>query len=307
MNRLSKSLASVLCSVLFVVSAGKGDHRCDYSPYFHHAIIGESSINIIDADQSIYGTFAEGGLSFSKCSAVQLDISAKAHYYHAQRFGFGKINKDIALNGVATTGINSFPLIAKGGLKIQSIILDVSLGRNICIPSENKRISDRSGEDCLCNHLHTGMAGIFIYDKFYASEINKTDKLWNKTVAKDLGLGIRSSARWTSESNKISIIPELSIYLQVWNNSKMHAHSGTPGGSKKSAIVKRSKYKPIVNIAIPVIFKFNSFGIMAKPSVIWIARYLDPKHTNDVKGTQGDIIENRAAIDLGVGISYSTR
>lgn len=211
---------------------------------------------------------------------------------------------------ILTVGSDLFKVDNSQGIYSDGAFLEVALGKNICI-SKNDSHDIRHSRNCECSHFNVGIAGLAIRDTFAPNKSVKvktdTKDRWTETIAKDICMGVNASYNWRTTNNFVAVIPEISLYAQVWNSSIIRKNSDpdktaslTYRSLEKN--VKRNKLRPVITCRIPIYMKIKGkLNTVVVPAILWTKRTLKD-NASDQK-----LIEDRIKGSISIGCSYSRR
>lgn len=302
MNRFSKIIISLTASTLLfgLEEPKKFEHICS-NPTRGELITGIVISKNLKREETMKGAYMGMSMSNYNCSSIEEDASIFAAY---------SPHEDLDFKFLDGAGLNE-----KNKLIIKTLGITTQIGKNICFKSDkgylntcmSGEIKERKRSGCLCNHFNVGLATIFLYDKLEIIETIQTTKNVKINVTnKDLGLGISGSFEWFSKMGSFIVMPEVGIYTQVWNKSKLFFHSSDGADlSNKIDIVDRKKFKYMLKAGFSTMFSFTkNIDLVVKPFIIKSVRVV--KDLNDGLGELGNtiLIEDRLVGFIGIGLSY---
>lgn len=230
-------------------------------------------------------------------------------------------NKITSLSKSIATIVNKgigISLEDQSGLDIRSKHLVINIGKSICLPSEV------GSNPCLCSHINIALSSIFMEDVIRPKYLNDIPYAMIETRVRDMGAGIFSNIEWNIGDSWLLIAPEIGVYLQIFNSSRVYGF----GEEREKSIltydvatssivntkvtetpalftsISRRKLQPIVELALPIHIKASkNISISFKVSKMIISRYVKEPYKR-YSQLQNILIENRSHMFVGIGISY---
>lgn len=190
-------------------------------------VIGVNISNSFGANESIASLYGEAAFSMFSCSSTEGHLSIFGGYSEYNKFDFGFLNRNSIINK-SENGSPSAGLSAKKdvGLNLKYFGAIAQIGKNICF---NQGVSRLKRKECPENHSNMGLSLIFLYDSFKANKYissHLSSKDWTSSVAKDFGIGLFYSFEQPIEILGASVSPEVGVWSQIWNQSKITGNNG---------------------------------------------------------------------------------
>lgn len=192
------------------------------------------------------------------------------------------------------------------GMSVSGKSCVFTIGKSTCI-SKSRGYS--SGE-LRGSHIDIGIGGTIMTEKYtpYDIDENIISSLFELST-RDVGLGVICGLDIFTESNDISISPELGLMFGIVAMSRAEGAEFDPGSPADSSTssayrsIERQAYKPIITFSLPISIRItNRLFINLEFNKLLVARILKQEYrTQNLKSL---LLENRKCDSIGIGISY---